>query len=339
MAVRDTPLVKSKTATSKSASPSTSRTRSRGRDKRKKRREKTPPPPPPPATPLRTTAGEGGRDDDDDDDDDDDEEEEEENEKREEKRKKKGDEENAPPSPAGEWRLTSPGRYACIGPSHSGKSELVIKIVSQTSIWVDRPKQVIYCAPYLEDRQTYLLRLREAVESSEASLHTLDTIPTVREVHNILGSSQPCILILDDILSFDINLRKRLTQLMVMESHHSHMTVILCQQNAFPAGPEFVTCNRNLTGRFILYQLNDWRGIVNINNIIFPGKKNFLPACLTEAKEVLNCNYIFVNSFPFSELKRRHTCYTCLFAEERPSGNKNSPTFFDTERYSMKESQ
>jgi hypothetical protein len=211
--------------------------------------------------------------------------------------------------------------------------------VSRPYIWEERPNQVIYCAPYLEDRQEYLKRLREALTGSGATLQTLDSIPTAREVHNILGSAQPCILILDDVLSFDINLRKRLTQLMVMESHHSNMTVILCQQNAFPPGQEFITCNRNLTGRFILYQLNDWRGIVNINNIVFPGKKNFLPACLTEAKEVLNCNYVFVNSYAFSNIKRRHTCYTCLFSEERPRANTKTPVFFDTERYSVKEAQ
>jgi hypothetical protein len=209
--------------------------------------------------------------------------------------------------------------------------------VSNPYIWVERPKQVVYCAPYLEDRQEYLGRLRRALENSGAVLNMLDTLPTAREVHNLLGSSQPCILILDDIMSFDPNLQKRLVQLMVMESHHSNLTVILCQQNPFPPGKEFVTCNRNLTGRFILYQLNDWRGIVNLNNIMFPGKKNFLPACLTEAKEALNCNYIFVNSYPFSELKRRHTSYTCLFEEERPQANTKEPFFFDTERYSMKE--
>jgi hypothetical protein len=239
----------------------------------------------------------------------------------------------------GEWRLQSPGRYACIGPSQSGKSELVTKIVSNEYIWVDRPDHIIYCAPYLEDRKEYVDRLKEAVESSNGIFYPLDTIPTVMEVNNMLGEAKiPAILILDDILSFDRGLQKRLTQIMVMESHHSNLTVILCQQNPFPPGPEFITCTRNLTGRFILYQLNDWRGIVNINNIMFPGKKNFLPTCLTEAKEVLDCNYIFVNSYPFSKLKRRHTCYTCLFTEERKS-NSSTPVFFDTERYSTKETQ
>jgi hypothetical protein len=311
-------------STSQRASQSTSRA-DRGIDKKRKKRTK-----------LRNEEEE---------------EEEEEEQRKEEEEEEKEEEEKeekveaaaaktaAPPSHEGEWRLTSPGRYACIGPSHSGKSELVIKIVSRPHIWVDRPKQVIYCAPYLDDRQEYISRLRTEVEKSGAALNTLETIPTAGEVQNILGSSEPSILILDDIMSFDLNLQKRLVQLMVMESHHKNLTVILCQQNPFAPGKEFVTCNRNLTGRFILYQLNDWRGIVNINNIMFPGKKNFLPSCLTEAKEALNCNYIFVNSFPFSELKRRHTCYTCLFEEERPHANKNEPLFFDTERHSMKEGQ
>jgi hypothetical protein len=80
--------------------------------------------------------------------------------------------------------------------------------VSRPHIWVDRPKQVIYCAPYLDDRQEYISRLRTEVEKSGAALNTLETIPTAGEVHNILGSSQPCILILDDIMSFDLNLQK-----------------------------------------------------------------------------------------------------------------------------------
>jgi hypothetical protein len=290
-------------------------------------------------SPSRSHTAERARDDwrkkrDDDDDDSTEEEEEEE----------ESTSERAQKNEEGDWRLTSPGRYACIGPSHSGKSELVIKIVASNYIWVNRPEHIIYCAPYLEDRQPYLRRLKAAVAASQGIFHCLDTIPTVRELHNILGvdptqeEPEPAILILDDIMSFDHALRKRLTQLMVMESHHSNLTVILCQQNPFPPGPEFVTCNRNLTGRFILYQLNDWRGIVNINNIMFPGKKNFLPTCLTEAKEVLDCNYIFVNSYPFSKLRRRHTCYTCLFEEERKS-DKSRPVFFDTERYITKDTR
>jgi len=220
------------------------------------------------------------------------------------------------------WKLHHPGRYACVGPSHSGKSELVLKIVGSPDIWQDRPRVIIYCAPTLDDRQPYLVRLAEACKATGATFDAVEHIPNAGDF-----PTDGSVVILDDVMAFPKEQMKKLVQLMIMDSHHKNVSVLLCQQNPFPQGGDFVTINRNLTGKFVLYQLNDMRGLVNLSNTLFPGKKNFLPECLDFAKDHLETNYVFINTFPFSGLPRKNTCYTCLFANERRSSR---PVFFDS---------
>jgi len=221
------------------------------------------------------------------------------------------------------WKLHHPGRYACIGPSHSGKSELVLKIIGTPDIWQDRPNKIIYCAPTLEDRQAYLTRLADVCKQTSASFSTSEVIP------EITSDAGDMLIVLDDVMAFHKEELKKLVKLMIMDSHHKKASVILCQQNPFPQGHDFVTVNRNMSGKFVLYQLNDMRGLVNLSNTLFPGKKNFLPDCLDFAMDNLHVNYVFINTFPFSGLPRKNTCYTCLFPSERRS---KRPVFFDTSK-------
>jgi len=223
------------------------------------------------------------------------------------------------------WKLHQPGRYSLVGPSHSGKSELVLKIIGSPDVWLERPDNILYCAPTLVDRQDYLKRMSEVCKQTEAKFNALERVPdAVAELGNQKG-----IVILDDVMLFPKQELKKIIKLMIMDSHHKNISVLLCMQNPFPKGDEFVTINRNLSGRFILYQLNDMRALVNLSNTLFPGKKNFLPDCLDFAKDHLKTNYVFVNTFPFSGLPRKNTCYTCLFDGERRS---NKPIFFDSSK-------
>jgi len=153
------------------------------------------------------------------------------------------------------WKLHSPGRYALVGPSHSGKSELVLKIISNPTIWNDRPAEIIYAAPKLNDRQNYLERLERACQSTKGAFRCIDSLP---DDFGAVSGYRKSLLIIDDVMAFSKEELKKIVNLMIMDSHHYDVTVLVCQQSPFPPGQEFVTCNRNLTGRFLTFQLNDW---------------------------------------------------------------------------------
>ncbi len=69
------------------------------------------------------------------------------------------------------WQLSTPARIACIGPSGSGKSYIVRKLISDTSVWDRKFAQVVYAAPELEDREEYADALRS--DRSAVTAHIL----------------------------------------------------------------------------------------------------------------------------------------------------------------------
>lgn len=218
------------------------------------------------------------------------------------------------------WQLHNPGRYACIGPSQSGKSELVLKIIKDRSIWQNPPKDVQYIAPTLEDRQDYLNRLSDITIRNGGSFTSSDKLP-----ENDASYNHNSFMVIDDILSFPKKDIPRLKELSVRGSHHNKVTLILTQQVPHPKGEDFIAINKNLTGKFLLYQTSDLSGINIISSRTFGN--HFLLNCLFYAKDVLNCNYIFINHHPFTTLPRQNICYTKLFSTEN---SNTEPHFFDS---------
>jgi hypothetical protein len=236
----------------------------------------------------------------------------------------------------GDWRIHTPGSYTVLGPSQSGKSELLIQLLQYPSIWKKKPSIVIYAAPTLQDREDYLIRMKNAcikADGEKSEFMALSQVPDEEKVKQLIQfRNEPVILILDDLLSFpDKHHIKKAAQLGIKGCHHSQITLIMCLQNPFPQGyPEMVTLSRNTTGKFIMYQTNDLRSIRNISNTMFPDGKDFLLYCLFKAKEKLLCRYIFTNNHSRSDVARRYLVYTCLLPSERPC---DEPYHFDLEYY------
>ena len=277
--------------------------------------------------------------------------------------------------PSSQWKIQTPARLAINGPSSSGKSELLLKLVSDPTVWYKKPTHIIYCAPALHKRQSYIKRLYDAVAESGADLFALEDIPDGEEITHLVDSkyskssldtltttdksglcvnkqlasinkhmsgqndnetfnNKPvAILVIDDFLAYPKQVHKTVTNHMIMDSHHDNFSVILCLQNAFEK--DLVRISRSLTGRFILYQLCDWRQINNLNSNIYPGKNYFIQSCLSHSKEALGVNYVFINLHPFGGLRRQKTCYTCIFHDQRAqlSDGTSSPYFFDLDNY------
>jgi hypothetical protein len=224
------------------------------------------------------------------------------------------------------YKLENPGRYACIGPSQSGKSELLIKLLRYGEVWKDPPKDVRYIAPTLADRQEYLMRLHDAVKGNGGSLTCEESLPK-----DDGGYNYNSFLIIDDVLSFPKKDIQRLKEIALRGSHHNKVTLIITQQVPYPQGEDFIAINKNLTGKFILYQTADIVGLQQISWRLFRKGNDFLLYCLYYAKDKLNTNYIFINNHPFTEIKRNNICYTKIFPDEK------GPYFFDTENFDWKD--
>lgn len=224
------------------------------------------------------------------------------------------------------WRIATPCRLELIGPSQSGKSTLILSLVGDDSVW-DRPfAAVMYAAPLLSDREPYLNDLRDRCRRTGKRLLLREgQLPAADEVAR-LSEGAPTLLICDDLLCFED--LSPLDDLTTMHSHHLGLSCAFCVQNPFfrKGKVDLVTASRNVTGRFVLYQRNDWLCYKLLNARLFPDAKDFLLDALDAARNRHNRPYVYINCHSFSELPRRYMVYTSLFEGERVAG---SPVFFD----------
>lgn len=225
-----------------------------------------------------------------------------------------------------DWAIITPAQIQMVGPSGCGKSERILQLVEHDGDIFDRSfKTVIYAAPEAHDRREYLSRLTEVCVKKNKSLVTAETIPTVREITAMTAGSH-VMLILDDVAAF-ANV-KGLSNLATTHSHHANITTVTVLQNPYSNkdGLKVTDLNRNVTGRFVFYSLNDWRLLSTMSRSVFPERPDFLTSCICDAKSQ-GSNYVFLNLACFSKLDRKHIVYTNLFPKERDK--QGSPLFFD----------
>jgi len=225
------------------------------------------------------------------------------------------------------WRISTPARIELVGPSQGGKSTLVLKLLQDDGVWDSAFRKVIYAAPTLEDREEYLESLKTACEETQKTLLALDKIPELGEILDF-GQNAPVLLILDDLLGFRD--AQSVKDMVTLHSHHRKISCLFCVQNPFLKSSklDLTTLSRNLTGRFILYQLNDWIVYRMIHSRLFPEKKNFLLRCLETSRNKYDLNYVFINTSIYEGVPRRYMVYTALLERDRYGG---SPLFFDLE--------
>ena len=216
----------------------------------------------------------------------------------------------------GDWRIQTPCRLELLGPSGSGKSSLILKMIEDDSIF-DRPcRHVAYCAPALEDRRNYVEELQNVVDRVGKKICYLTELP---HPDQLLSFSQgmPVLVFLDDLPMFE-NL-KGLDSLVGMFARHLNLNLVMAVQNHFlkRSGIDFSFVSRNLTGMIVLGNRADAWVLTLLNTRLCPEKKNFLRDCLADAHENQGCDYIYINLHPHATLSRKLMVATRLFAGER----------------------
>ena len=216
----------------------------------------------------------------------------------------------------GDWRIQTPCRLELLGPSGSGKSSLILKMIEDDSIF-DRPcRHVAYCAPALEDRRNYVEELQNVVDRVGKKICYLTELP---HPDQLLTFSQglPVLVFLDDLPMFE-NLTG-LDSLVGMFARHLNLNLVMAVQNHFlkRSGIDFSFVSRNLTGMIVLGNRADAWVLTLLNTRLCPEKKNFLRDCLADAHENQGCDYIYINLHPHATLSRKLMVATRLFAGER----------------------
>ncbi len=225
------------------------------------------------------------------------------------------------------WEIQTPARIEILGPSHSGKSVIVEKLLRDDSVWDRPPRRVIYAAPSKADRASYISRLEQTCDEGGKELTVSEKIPSAEEVGR-LGEEGHALIVVDDLLSFKDG--GSLADFAIMHSHHLDISIIFCVQNAFykRGKLDLSTLSRNATFKLVLFQTADFLQYKMLSARLFPERKSHLVDSLCAAKDRYGLNYVAVNTHSFCPVPRNNIVYSAIFREERARFG-DSPLFFD----------
>ena len=197
------------------------------------------------------------------------------------------------------FKFESPTNIMVVGPTSCGKTMLIQDILlNRNSMFNHPPSKVIFC---------YTARQPFMDEDRFSFIEFTDTLPDVESFDN---PEEHSILILDDILHNlgDKRIANSLVKLFMVDSHHRHVTVIMCVQNLF--SKEKVYRDLALNSHYlILFKLKrDQTQIKRLGGQLMPGEASlFLDIYKSSTKHPYT--YLLVDLHPrttFDIVLRQH---------------------------------
>ncbi len=119
-------------------------------------------------------------------------------------------------------RFIVPFSMSVSGPSQSGKSEFIVKLVQQRqNLFTSEFSRIIYCQPEsLSHRQNDCF---ERIKKSFSRAELVNGLPSVSKL-NLDLNNLPCLLIIDDQMMAVLDSAEMLDLLTVRVGLHEHMT-------------------------------------------------------------------------------------------------------------------
>jgi len=149
------------------------------------------------------------------------------------------------------------------GPTGSGKTEIVKKVIAESnSLFSTPPEEIIYCYG------AWQRGFQEMKKVSE--FH--DGLPDIKQFPQ---DNLHRVLVLDDIAD-DAGNSQAVSDLFTKYSHHRNITVILLTQNIFGKGKFFRTLSLNSQYFFLTRNVRDPTQIQTLSRQIFPHSNRYM---------------------------------------------------------------
>ena len=152
-----------------------------------------------------------------------------------------------------------PCRCLIAGPSGSGKSEFIKKVIRHRArLFSVTPQRIIYTYKY-----------------PQAWMVDFPNVEFTTEVPTILDPALPSMVVLDDIVC-DANALNECVSLFVRGSHHMNASVFFLTQNLFAGSSQYRTISLNST-QFVLFKtIRGLHQIETLGRQIFGKKSEFM---------------------------------------------------------------
>lgn len=192
--------------------------------------------------------------------------------------------------------------FACLiaGPSQSGKSTLLTKILQQNKLLVTpQATTITYC--YARWSRGF-----EILRTVEPPITFVEGLPDI----NSFNPQENNILILDDLISQAEN-NSSIQDLFTTDSHHANISVFLISQNLFSQGRFYRTISLNCQYMLLLNNPRDKAQINHLARQMYPTNPHFLIECYEDATSN-QFGYIFIDLKQSTDNKNRvQTGITC----------------------------
>ena len=161
-----------------------------------------------------------------------------------------------------------PSTYMVVGPSQSGKSRFVVKLIRSAQSMIDPPpERVIWC---------YGSHQTDLIHELRSLLEFVEFIPNVDE----LLDGRKTLLIIDDLMT---ETDGRVTNLFTKGSHHKNVSVVYISQNLYNKGKENRTISLKTHYLVLFKNPRDAAQISHLGRQIFPDKTKYFRDAFVDA--------------------------------------------------------
>ena len=186
-----------------------------------------------------------------------------------------------------EWVFKHPFNAMITGPSQSGKSFLLNKIIlNKDRLIKPNIDRIYYCySNWSSDFSTL----------SENQALNITFNKGIIELDDV-DKSKNTLIILDDLMDEVVNDREMM-KLFTVHTHHLNMSVIFLTQNLYQQGKHSRTISLNCHYLIIFKNFRDSTQINTLSRQMFPNKYRFLPEAFEDATSSLH-GYLFIDLMP-----------------------------------------
>lgn len=206
-------------------------------------------------------------------------------------------------------KLKSPAGYFLAGPTSSGKSHFLARLISCKNEMFDVPPvQVYYAYKEWQPKLFGQMQARDGVKFHRG----LPTEEKMKEWSQLAGR-QHIALILDD-LQHDVGKNQQIAIAFAVTSHHCNISLFFVSQNLFPQSRYSRDLVLNCHYLILFSSKRDKLQVSNIGKQLCPGQSRYFLTAYEDAMSMKPYNYLLVDLHPCTA--KEHMLRTSIFPGE-----------------------